>query len=233
MTSDIGNTGRRSDTVNWTIAVLREILPSACGASCKCTESPSEILTAEEVGRVKNPGDARRRDFIAGRKAAHDALAQVGIFDAVVPSGPKNEPVWPPGTVGSISHAGGLAIAAAARSEVLTAIGVDMELSGAVTSDVWPDIFQESEMAFVQAQPEERRRQLATAIFCLKEAFYKYQYPQTRQWLEFEDLEVLMDAGTHQSRLRPRLPITIGGRKLFEHPGHYRIGKTHTVAVVF
>ena len=233
MTSDIGTTGPRSDTVNWTIAVLREILPRACGASCKCAESPPEILTAEEVGRVKSPGDARRGDFIAGRRAAHDALAQIGIFGAVIPSGPNNEPVWPPGTVGSISHAGGFAVAVAARSDVLTAIGIDIELSGAVTSDVWPDIFQASEMAFVHSKPDAARRRFATALFCLKEAFYKFQYPQTRQWLEFEDVEVLMDVGTHQSRLRPRHPITMGGRVLSGLPGHYRIGETHTVAVVF
>jgi enterobactin synthetase component D len=220
-------------TVNGTIAVLREMVPRDCGVSCKFREVPPPILTAEELGRMKDPEDLRRGDFIAGRSAARAALAQIGIFDAVIDSGSRNEPVWPKGIVGSISHSGGLAIAAVARSGALAAIGIDIEQTGAVASDVWADIFQESELVFVNSLPETLRRQVATALFCLKEAYYKYQYPQTGQWLEFKDVEVKMEAGTNQCRLRPRQPITIGGRTLSEVTGHYRTGDTHTLAAVF
>jgi enterobactin synthetase component D len=221
------------DAVNWTIAELREILPRSCGVACKSAEPPPEILTVEEAGRLKNLRDARRGDFIAGRGAARDALAQVGIHSALIPSGPNNEPVWPPGVVGSISHAGGSAVAVVARSDVLEAIGIDIELTATVTSEIWADIFQESEMAFVLSQPVALRRPFATAIFCLKEAFYKYQFPQARQWLEFKDVEVLVEAETNQGLLRPKRPVTIAGRDLSEVAGHYRIGINYTLAAVF
>jgi len=219
--------------VTWTIAALREMLPGDCGVSCRCREPQPDTLTTAEISRMKTAGDTRRADFIAGRSAAREALAHVGILDAEIPVGPRGEPLWPQGTVGSISHAGGIAVAAATRSDALAALGLDIELTGAVTRDVWADILRPSEMAFVNSQPEKGRDKIATALFCLKEAFYKFQYPQTHLWLEFKDVDVVLDGQTSRCRLTPRQPITIGARIITEFAGHYRIGEALTIAAVF
>jgi len=220
-------------TINWTVAALREILPRGCGVAGRYLEPPPDFLTDEEANRIKDLGDARRSDFLAGRRAAHQALAQIGILNAAVASGPTNEPIWPGGIVGSISHTHGMAVAAVAPTNVLAAVGIDIERTGAVTSDVWPEVLQASELAVVTSHQGATKDQLATAIFCLKEAFYKYQYPHARQWLEFKDVEILIGGNTNPCRIRPRQRITVAGLERAEFSGHYRIGELITVAAVF
>jgi 4'-phosphopantetheinyl transferase EntD len=219
--------------VDWTVAALREILPRACGVSGRSTEAPPPFLTGDEANRIRDVADARRGDFLAGRHAAREALAQIGILHAAIASGPVNEPLWPTGTIGSISHTAGFAVAAVARTEVLAALGIDVERTGAVTRDVWPEILQPRERAWVDSQPEEAQDRHATALFCLKEAFYKFQYPQAARWLEFKDVEIMAAAQPNRYRLRAGQKLSIGGQEADDFVGHIRFGDQITVAAVF
>ena len=49
----------------------------------------------------------RRREFFAGRLAAHRAMEALGHLPEPVPMGQDRAPVWPQGLVGSISHGAG------------------------------------------------------------------------------------------------------------------------------
>jgi 4'-phosphopantetheinyl transferase EntD len=66
-------------------------------------------------------------------------------------------------------------------------IGIDAEIIGRVTQDVWPHVFTEEESFILSSSTTTESRTLATIIFCAKEAFYKCQYPITRLWIDFTD----------------------------------------------
>ena len=70
------------------------------------------------------------------------------------------------------------------------AIGIDIEKTGAVKEELWPLVMGDVELAWLDKLPPSEREQYATVVFSAKESFYKLQYPLTRSWLEFRDVEV-------------------------------------------
>ncbi len=74
-----------------------------------------------------SPDLRRRRRFETGRACAAEALELLGFEATGVGRGRRGEPCWPPGAVGSISHGGPMVVAVAARAEVVSALGVDIE----------------------------------------------------------------------------------------------------------
>ncbi|HWS27500.1 MAG TPA: hypothetical protein VN259_13150, partial [Xanthomonadales bacterium] len=78
----------------------------------------------------------RRREFLAGRLAAHAALTALGERGAVGRQG--RAPVWPQGCSGSISHANGCAVAVAASARHWQALGIDLEAP--IKADVVPTL---------------------------------------------------------------------------------------------
>ncbi|MGL4319901.1 MAG: 4'-phosphopantetheinyl transferase family protein, partial [Paracoccaceae bacterium] len=148
--------------------------------------------------RATAPGDlpigaipARRAEFAAGRAAAAQALAALGIT-ADVPMGDDRAPIWPAGISGSITHTKTMAFAAVATAG---AIGIDLEPEGAVAADLWTHVLRPEEREIVRQNPA-----LATRIFCAKEAVFKAQYPLTKLMFGFERLLITLDGGGFAAR---------------------------------
>ncbi|MFD0658811.1 4'-phosphopantetheinyl transferase family protein [Thermocatellispora tengchongensis] len=145
----------------------------------------------------------RRDEYVAARACARRALAELGIAPVPILSGPKREPLWPPGVVGSITHCDGYRAAAVARDDVLVSVGIDAEPHAPLPDGVYDAI----------ARPEEAARLPALRaadpsicwdrlLFCAKEAIYKAWYPVTGRWLGFEDALVTPAAdGTFTVRI--------------------------------
>jgi enterobactin synthetase component D len=218
---------------DWAIAALREIFPRGCGVACKARTWPVDFLPEKEAMALKTAVDVRKGDFAAGRTAAREALEKVGFFHAIIPVGVDRAPIWPQGATGSIAHAGGLAVAVAARTEDLSAVGVDLETSMAVAEDLWPQILVTAEINYLMSLPDVNRRQLATVIFCIKEAFYKFQYQHTRKWLEFQEVEVMFGIERECCRVRTRFPIQIDDKQRMEFDGRYRMSDSFTLAAIY
>ena len=130
-------------------------------------------------------------DFSTGRYCAIKALEQLGIQDVIIPIGKDREPIWPDGIVGSISHCDSLTGAIVAKKSDHISLGLDIEEIGRVTSDLWDLVFTETEKNFLSGLSDEDKLVQSTAIFSIKEAFYKFQYPLTKTFLDFLDVEVL------------------------------------------
>ncbi|MFE9258352.1 4'-phosphopantetheinyl transferase superfamily protein [Streptomyces sp. NPDC006879] len=114
----------------------------------------------------------RRDDFLAGRCAARRALTGADLpAGEILRDGRK--PVFPSGSVGSISHDGGLAVAVAARAERYAALGCDLELRGLPLAAAHLVLTPE-ERAWTASAPDEAQAwwHLLRA-FCAKEAAYK------------------------------------------------------------
>ena len=165
-----------------------------------------EPLHAVEEEAVSRATWKRRQDFRAGRAAARSALRRFGVLDVAIPRGPDRLPRWPDGFVGSISHCPGWCGAVAARRDVLSAIGLDIEVRRRVHSRLLATVCTPSEQAWMEATGT--TLETATLIFSAKEAVYKCVYPATRARLAFADVEIVVDlhSGDLVATLPARLP---------------------------
>ena len=134
----------------------------------------------------------RLTDFSTGRYCAMKALEQLGIQDTIIPIGDEREPIWPEGIVGSISHCDSLIGAIVAKSSDHISLGLDIEEIGRVTRDLWDLVFTENEKNYLFRLSDEDILVQSTAIFSIKEAFYKFQHPLTKTYLDFLDVEVAL-----------------------------------------
>ncbi len=150
---------------------------------------PALLLPAESV-HLARAAAKRAQEFAAGRLCARRALREFGIDQYPLGVGADRQPVWPPGFVGSITHTAGLCAAAVAHRGAITAVGIDTEIVGHVTQDIWPTICVAGEAAWVDSLSPAEQAAAVTLIFSAKEAFYKCQFPLTGEWLDFHDLSV-------------------------------------------
>lgn len=163
----------------------------------------------------------RRKEFAAGRAAAREALAQLGLAPQAILVGDDRAPIWPAGLVGSISHSGDCAMAAVARRGDAQAIGIDVEEGTPLEDGLVGIICSESERAWLQAQAEPAL--MAKLVFSAKEAAYKCQYPMSRRLFGFEGMELEIDltGGAFRAIFTADQPPFARGAEI---PGRFAIG---------
>lgn len=175
-----------------------------------------------EARALARAGDSRRREFLAGRAAAHRAMEKMGLRPAPVPAGDDRAPVWPAGLTGSISHSGSACVAVVADSQHVPAVGIDIEDGAPLDRDLVPEICTLPERAWLATRPERMRGQLAKLLFSAKECAYKCQFMLSRELLGFADLEITADLETGQFEATFLRPVPgfekgtwLGGRYVF------------------
>ncbi len=186
---------------------------------------PAELHPAE-TEYVARAVPKRIAEFAAGRACAKAALAEFGVHEFALRAAPDRQPIWPEGFIGSITHTTGFCAAAVAPRASMLALGLDTEIVGAPTRDIWPTISRNEELAWVQSLPAGDQPAAITLLFAAKEAFYKCQYPLVGEWLDFHDLRV--EAGgwgdargtfavsaTRNIRFTQRAALPLVGRYLF------------------
>ncbi|MBW3548666.1 MAG: 4'-phosphopantetheinyl transferase [Actinobacteria bacterium] len=152
----------------------------------------------EEAAAVARAVPSRRREFLAGRAAAHAALAAIGRDEGPVGVGPRRQPRWPAGVVGSIAHAGAWAGAVVAASHHLRGLGLDVEvLDPPLPEDVrravaGPLVAGPTGHPLVPYAPK--------VAFSVREAVFKCLFPATGWRLEPTDVAVELDLGEGRYR---------------------------------
>ncbi len=150
----------------------------------------------EPSGRQEKDYKTHRKiDFDAGRKMAGRCLETLGCPDHAIGRGPHREPIWPDGITGSITHTDGLVIAVACEVPAMASLGVgiDAERLGSVEEDVYETVFTKKERLFLARVNAADRTLWATCTFSAKEAFFKAQFPLTRGFVDFPDVEIAFD----------------------------------------
>lgn len=164
---------------------------SLFGAGCVTVEAEPQLvdaeLFAEERAFIANAVAKRRAEFGSARICARHALAALGL-----PAGPllpaaDRSPTWPPAAVGSITHTRGYCGVVVARAEHYASLGLDAEQDKVLGPDLIAMICTPAERACTTDAD-------AILYFAAKEAVYKCQYPLTRQFLEFRDVELTLNA---------------------------------------
>ncbi len=126
----------------------------------------------------------RRLEFAAGRHAARVALRSLGQPKVALGKSDNGQPLWPNGTVGSITHTEDLAIAVATVATDQTGIGVDLELIQRFRPDLAEAVLTANELSCVQEQSD------LAAIFSAKEATYKAIFTTLGKVIGFQDVEL-------------------------------------------
>lgn len=156
---------------------------------------PLPDLRPGEAAAMRDVVAQRRREFAAGRWCARRALAQLGHPPGPILRGPRGEPLWPPGVVGSVTHCPGYAAAAVADRRQVLALGIDAEPDLPLPHGVIDLIALPEELN--QLRPATRQRPEVSfdrLLFSAKESLYKALYPHTGAWLDFRQARLDVDA---------------------------------------
>ena len=202
---------RQEDSAGLSPALAGLFPPGVVGAELRIAgDLPS--LFPDEAQHLGRAVPKRVQEFAAGRFCARRALAELGFTGYPLGMNSDRRPRWPASVVGSITHTDGICGAVVAEQRRFRAIGLDMELVGRVTPEIWPYICAPEERAWLAALREPEQSRCAALVFSAKESFYKCQYGVTRQWLEFDDVELdLLSPGASAGwfALRPRRKIAL------------------------
>jgi 4'-phosphopantetheinyl transferase EntD len=213
--------------------MLERILP----ASVVVRETRGDIdapLYPEEEAIVERAVPKRRKEFTTARACAREALAELGMAQGPILSGPKGEPLWPAGVLGAITHCEGYRACALARSNELGSIGIDAEPDLPLPKGLLADIALPSERERLH---ELYRRSPATnwdrLLFSIKESVYKAWFPLAERWLGFEDalVEIDPDKQSFSARLLVPGPV-VGGHELKGFDGRWLADEGLVMAAV-
>jgi 4'-phosphopantetheinyl transferase EntD len=170
------------------------------GAGDETTLLPAERQCVEKAVAK------RRQEFAAGRACARLLLARFGVVDFALRVGDDREPLWPDALVGSVTHTGDFCAVVVAEKMFLSSVGIDSEISGGVKPPLWRHICTVPEIAWLGTLEVSEQCAAATLLFSAKEAFYKSQYPLTRQKLDFQDATVDVEWGSSSGSFAVRAP---------------------------
>ncbi len=168
-------------------------LPATVGMHAVTLEEADRLVADMAIpAALANAYPKRRREFLAGRYCARQALRSLGgeMAGESLPVGSDRLPQWPSGWLGSISHSRLAAVAVVERAASCTALGIDLEawLDEAAGADVEPQITLPGELELLAAWTRPRA---LTLLFSAKEALFKALYPQVRRFLDFQAAQVV------------------------------------------
>lgn len=142
----------------------------------------------------QNKSIKRIKEFSLGRLAAQLALKKLGIKNTtIIAKGASGEPLWPKGTVGSITHSANFAICVVARKSKLSAVGIDLEQRKRFKdAKIAKRVCLAEEALWIQASS--RHATLRTAMmFSAKEAIYKALFPLYGKYFGFKKVRLKWD----------------------------------------
>jgi len=146
-------------------------------------------LFPEEHLAIEGAVPGRVAEFSAGRTLARRAIQTVGGEVGAIGVRADRSPIWPKGIVGSISHSGGICVAAVSTADAVVSLGVDVEFGE----------LQRGQLAQYVASRDELARAIETlrdpvlalrVLFSAKEALFKAQYPLSAKFLDFLDVSI-------------------------------------------
>ncbi|RDI22251.1 4'-phosphopantetheinyl transferase family protein [Lentzea flaviverrucosa] len=190
--------------------MLEQLFPPPIAVVERYDDDEPVELFPEEEAQLGNAVPKRRFEFGTVRACAREAMRVLDVAPAAILPGPKREPLWPDGIVGSLTHCAGYRAAALARTGDFETIGIDAEPHLPAPDGVLGAIAIPAELGRMAGlKGEDPKICWDRLLFSAKETTYKAWFPVTRRWLGFEDADITLDAGgTFHSRiLLPDSPI--------------------------
>jgi 4'-phosphopantetheinyl transferase EntD len=205
--------------------MIEPILPAVVAAVDTFVDPHDATLFPEEQLLIAKAVPKRRAEFTTGRWCARQAMNRLGRRPAPIPPGPRGEPQWPAGLVGSITHCTGYRCAVVAETDRVTTLGIDAEPNEALPNGVLESVSLLEERPRIEALCREFPAiHWDRLLFSAKESVYKAWFPLTSRWLDFEDANVVIDptGGRFTAQLRVTGP-QVNGRKLTGFTGRWLV----------
>ena len=208
--------------------MIGRLLPPSAVPVESFADLPGEQAFPGEQDLIANAVPGRRQEFITARRCAREALGRLGFPQIALRPGPRREPLWPAGAVGSITHCAGYRAAVVARASDLAGVGIDAETHAPLPDGVLDQVTAAGDAGLLDrlrdADPSIHWDRL---LFSAKEAIYKAWYPLTGRWLGFEDayLSIDPDAGAFAGHLLVPGDRRDGGPGLTALHGRYLVDR--------
>ena len=178
--------------------VLARLFPQFARCAARRIGEQCTTPFPEELEAVAGAVLARRRGFACGRACAHSALQALGAVDAPIAAAETRAPIWPAGTLGSISHTRDIAAAVVCRSVDAYALGLDLERAEAPVDEGWRRlVLTRAELLQVDALRLMEVR-LPLLIFSAKECVHKVAAPLWGSRLDHQDVDVTVELDARQ-----------------------------------
>ncbi|MEV5317721.1 4'-phosphopantetheinyl transferase superfamily protein [Streptomyces sp. NPDC052687] len=207
--------------------MIEGILPATVACAEVFRDLPDAVLFPEEQAAVRGAVETRRTEFRTVRHCARTALGDLGVPPAPILPGPRREPRWPDGIVGSMTHCAGYRAAAVARAADIASLGIDAEPHKALPDGMLPSVARPEEIArltrLYARSPDVHWDRLT---FSAKESVYKAWFPLARRWLGFHDASLTIDPDRqafevvlldHQLPVDGRTLVALSGRWTVEN----------------
>jgi len=198
-----------------TIDAIRLLLPTSTVIKGGGLNQLEGFIFPEEEDLIKDAVPKRRREFIAGRIYARQALSELGHPPGPIVKNSCRAPLWPDGFVGAISHTHALCAAVVGRAADIASIGVDLEDDTELEPELIPIICDPSELRGRSGIETSIAIDLPKLVFIAKEALYKLYNPITRYFLDFLDVNIVVNpiSKTFEAYLtNERVPSFLGQR---------------------
>jgi 4'-phosphopantetheinyl transferase EntD len=166
-----------------TQSALEQLFPKCVAVYYSDKKPRAAQLLPEELAGTEKMVKLRLDEFTHGRHCARAALHKLGLPTTAIPRSTDRQPLWPQGTVGSISHSGAVAAAAVSHSGRLLGLGLDIETEQPM----------DAELIHMICRPDEHigsNYQQAKLVFSIKEAIYKCIYPLVGSYIDFQQVKV-------------------------------------------
>lgn len=170
-------------------AVFSSPFPATVGFAHVCGEGAVDYPLASEDCKLVPAGasEKRRKQFLLGRRAIREALAQIGVTSSdALGRAADGQALWPAGLTGTVAHHSDHAAAAVVPSAARLALGIDLESSYPRRGDIASRICVAEELKWLNLLPLEERGRTIIEIFSAKEAIYKALYPLHRKFFGFD-----------------------------------------------
>ncbi|MGO1054920.1 4'-phosphopantetheinyl transferase family protein [Crossiella sp. CA198] len=201
--------------------MIEELLPAGVRAAEILGDDPTAYLLPEETAAVERAVERRRKQYTQARTCARRALSALGLPEQPILRGPKREPLWPNGIVGSITHCEGYCAAAVADRETIRSVGIDAEVHDALPDGVQRLVAVPAEHEWLAAAGAELHWD--RVLFSAKESVYKAWFPITGAWLGFQDAELSFDrSGGFRAKVLIEPPV-VEGRAVAGFEGRYLV----------
>lgn len=213
---------------------LGRLLPDEVAIATGPVKGDYPDLFPDEEAAVLGAVRKRQDEFKAGRSLARLSLGQWGCEPTPIPRTDDRQPTWPEGFLGSISHSDFLCAAIAARTDAFVGLGVDMEPSTPLKTELRSRICRPEEMPDLDTPLDapEGSVDRAKLVFVAKEAVFKAYYPTVGYFLGFQEarLDLDQDTPTFRAHLVGSEPPLLNGSGLMR--GAWALAADHVVAVV-
>ncbi len=213
--------------------ILRDLLPEDVALSASQIEDAQDSLFVDEMEAILSSVPKRQAEFRAGRTHARRALRALGCPDQPILRNHNRSPIWPHSFVGAITHSRLLAAAIAAPADKYLALGIDLEPTTPLATDLHALVARPEERAAFLRPIKSRRKVIdrGKLVFSIKEAVFKAYNPLTDHWLDFQDATITLDAENRsfEARLVPTVPQVPGHAVL---RGRWDLMSDHVGAVL-